>query len=67
MAANVHFQEDVLQLVELSDDIRRDRRRRIREIEWERQDPRLPRPPVQRERETEYYERDIIIDRKRGY
>lgn len=64
-SANSVLQEDVLQLVELSDDLRRERRKRIREIEWERQDPRLPRPPVERERE--YYERDVIIDRKRGF
>jgi len=53
--------EDVLQLVEISDEIRRDRRRRIREIEWEREDLR------QRNRhyDNRSYEREVIIDRRR--
>lgn len=36
-SANHQLQEDVLQLVELSEDIRRDRRERIRQIQWERE------------------------------
>jgi hypothetical protein len=45
-------QEDVLRLVELTEDIRRERRERIREIQWEREElerlPKqlLPPPPV---------------------
>lgn len=35
-------QEDVQRLVELSEDMYRDRRERIEQIQWERQDPRLP-------------------------
>jgi len=51
-------QEDVLQLVEISDEIRRARRRRIREIEWEREDMR---GAVD---DRDYYEREVIIDRR---
>ena len=37
------LQEDVLRLVELTEDIRRERRERIREIQWEREEmERLP-------------------------
>ncbi|KIW04573.1 uncharacterized protein PV09_04323 [Verruconis gallopava] len=52
--------EDVLQLVEISDEIRRQRRRRIRELEWERAalDHRLPRD------DDRYYEREVIIDKR---
>lgn len=50
-------QEDVLQLVEVSDEIRRARRRRIREIEWERED-------LHARDERDYYEREVIIDRR---
>lgn len=41
-------QEDVLRLVDLSEDLKRDRRERIREIEWEQRQP-LP-PPLPREK-----------------
>jgi hypothetical protein len=51
------FQEDVLQLVEISDEIRHARRRRIREIEWERDEIRT-RPAL----EDRYYEREIVVD-----
>ncbi|KAI4178189.1 MAG: hypothetical protein L6R41_008507 [Letrouitia leprolyta] len=37
-------QEDVLRLVELSEDIKRDRRERIREIEWEQRQSLAPKP-----------------------
>ncbi|KAF1988704.1 hypothetical protein K402DRAFT_328148 [Aulographum hederae CBS 113979] len=54
--------EDVLQLVEISDDIRRERRRRIREIEWERQEL--------DSRKSKYdetvIEREVIYDSRRG-
>ncbi|KAL9089021.1 MAG: hypothetical protein Q9159_002739 [Coniocarpon cinnabarinum] len=36
--------EDVTRLVEISEDLHRDRRQRIEQIQWERQDPRLPEP-----------------------
>ncbi|KAL9595316.1 MAG: hypothetical protein Q9219_006512 [cf. Caloplaca sp. 3 TL-2023] len=36
--------EDVLRLVDLSEDIKRDRRERIREIEWEQRQPPAPKP-----------------------
>ncbi|KAK8230790.1 hypothetical protein HDK90DRAFT_512908 [Phyllosticta capitalensis] len=59
--------EDVLQLVEISDDIRRDRRKRIREIEIERttveRKPSLPPPPP---REYDYVEREIVYEDRRG-
>ena len=60
MGANVFVQEDVLQLVEVSDDIRRQRRRRIRELEWERSavDNRRPRD------DERFYEREVIIDKR---
>ncbi|EOD46843.1 putative conserved glutamic acid rich protein [Neofusicoccum parvum UCRNP2] len=54
--------EDVLQLVEISDDIRRERRQRIREIELERkriEAPPAPKPP----KEYDYYEREVIYER----
>lgn len=38
------FQEDVTRLVELSEELHRDRRERIDQIQWERKDPRLPEP-----------------------
>jgi hypothetical protein len=50
-----------LQLVEISDDIRRERRRRIREIEWERDDLRHR----HRRYDDRGYEREVIIDRRR--
>ena len=37
-------QEDVTRLVELSEELHRDRRERIEQIGWERKDPRLPEP-----------------------
>ncbi|KAF2423756.1 hypothetical protein EJ08DRAFT_652516 [Tothia fuscella] len=49
--------EDVLQLVEISDEIRHARRRRLREIEWEREEISTRRPV-----EDRYYEREVIID-----
>jgi hypothetical protein len=58
LASTDRSQEDVLQLVEVSDEIRRARRRRIREIEWERED--LRGAPDERD----YYEREVIIDRR---
>jgi len=48
----------VLQLVEISDEIRKARRRRIREIEWERE------AIESRPREDRYYDREIIIDKR---
>jgi len=34
-------------------------------MEWERQDPRLPRPPI--DREERFFEREVVVDRKRAY
>ncbi|KAL1616433.1 hypothetical protein SLS56_011407 [Neofusicoccum ribis] len=54
--------EDVLQLVEISDDIRRERRQRIREIELERK--RIEAPPASKPpKEYDYYEREVIYER----
>ncbi|EKG15208.1 hypothetical protein MPH_07655 [Macrophomina phaseolina MS6] len=53
--------EDVLQLVEISDDIRRERRQRIREIEYERK--KLEAPPPKAPKEYDYYEREVIYER----
>ena len=47
------MQEDVLRLVEITEDIKRERRERIREIQWEREESeRLPKmlpppPPIE--------------------
>jgi len=53
--------EDVLQLVQLSEDIRRERRRRLREIEYEREELRHR----NRHLDDRYYEREIVVDRRR--
>jgi hypothetical protein len=55
--------EDVLRLVEVSDDIRRQRKSRIRQIEYEREEirERRPPPPV-----DDYYEHEVSIDRHRS-
>lgn len=53
--------EDVLRLVEISDDIRRRRKSRIREIEFERESIRAPR----REYDERFYEREVSYDRHR--
>ncbi|KAI9684120.1 MAG: hypothetical protein M1829_003390 [Trizodia sp. TS-e1964] len=61
------LQEDVLELVEVSEDIRRERRDRIRQIQWERE--RLPERRVGRYEDERVYEREIIFESKRprGY
>ena len=65
-------QEDVLRLVELSEDLRRERRERIRAIEWERAHEPEPEPERERPRrqlaaepwdEERIYEREIVYDR----
>lgn len=58
--------EDVLQLVELSDEIRRKRRSRIRQIEYEREEIRERKPTY----DDSYYEHEVTFDhrhRRRGY
>lgn len=57
-------QEDVLHLVELTEAVKRDRRERIREIEFERSLPRdRPRKPLALPWDEEkIYEREIIYD-----
>lgn len=57
-----------MRLVEISEDLRRERRERIREIEWERQHEATPeRPrlalPAQPWDEERVFEREIIYDR----
>jgi hypothetical protein len=59
-----------LQLVQLSDDIRRERKKRMRELEWEREDMRLREEERERAarrygRDNTVYEREIVIDRRR--
>ncbi|MCJ1321071.1 hypothetical protein MMC15_006413 [Xylographa vitiligo] len=63
-------QEDVLRLVEISEDLRRERRERIRAIEWERAhepepEPERPRRMLAAEPwdEERIYEREIVYDR----
>ncbi|KAL1310686.1 hypothetical protein AAFC00_000947 [Neodothiora populina] len=59
--------EDVLQLVELSESIRRERRERIREIQWEREELERFAPPKSRSRYDErVYERETDYYRRRG-
>ncbi|CAK4034772.1 Hypothetical predicted protein [Lecanosticta acicola] len=65
--------EDVLKLVEITEDIKRERRERIREIQWEREErervPKMlpPPPPVPAPPRSKYderiYEREYIYDR----
>lgn len=56
--------EDVLKLVELSDDIRANRRSRIRQIEYEREEIRERRPKY----DDHYYEHDeVFYDSRRRY
>ncbi|KAF2159400.1 hypothetical protein M409DRAFT_30150 [Zasmidium cellare ATCC 36951] len=65
--------EDVVRLVEITEDIKRERRDRIREIQWEREEreraPKLlpPPPPVPAPPRSKYderiYEREYIYDR----
>lgn len=47
--------------MEISDDIRRERRQRIREIEYERK--KLEAPPPKPPKEYDYYEREVIYER----
>ncbi|KAJ4356790.1 uncharacterized protein N0V89_004826 [Didymosphaeria variabile] len=54
--------EDVLQLVEISDDIRRRRKSRIRQIEYEREEIRGGRP---RDWDDNYSEHEFVLDRHR--
>ena len=69
-------QEDVTRLVEITEDLHRDRRERIDQIQWERKDPRLPEPrqserraigaPDRRDDRRDYderiYEREVIYE-----
>lgn len=55
-------QEDVLQLVEISDDIRRKRKSRIREIEFEREEIRRPSSGY----DDRYYEHEVSFDSRRS-
>jgi len=55
--------EDVCQLVELSDEIRRDRRTRIREIEYEREEIQRRRKPY----DERLFEREVVYDSRRRY
>lgn len=55
-------QEDVLQLVEISDDIRRKRKSRIREIEFEREEIRRPSSAY----DDRYYEHEVSFDSRRS-
>lgn len=60
-AAN-YIQEDVLHLVEISDEIRRKRKSRIREIEIERKSLHSSRPSY----DERYYETDVHYDSRRS-
>ena len=53
MPTNFPTQEDVQRLVHLSEDLYRDRRERVEQIQWERQDPRIREREREREREFE--------------
>jgi len=73
-----YIQEDVLRLVELTEDIRRERQDRIRELQWEREreereralpkmlpppPPPIPAPPSRSKYDERVYEREYIYDR----
>jgi hypothetical protein len=53
-----------LQLVEISDDIRRKRKSRIRQIEYEREEIRDRRPPPGWD--ERYYEHEVSFDHHRS-
>ncbi len=74
------LQEDVAQLVDITQDVTYGRRERIEEIQWERKDPRLaedrlalPAPEERRprgyDRDERIYEREVIYEDvpRRGY
>jgi hypothetical protein len=52
-----------MRLVQLTDELRHDRRRRIREIEMERAE--LAEMRARRKYDERIYERDVLIDRRR--
>lgn len=56
----------MLKLVELSDDIRKDRRARIREIQYEREDLDHGRRAPERKPDR-VYEREVYYDRRGNY
>ena len=72
--ADLSQQEDVLRLVETTEDIRRQRRERIREIQWERErmereeqrpkmlppPPMIPAPPISRDTKGGNYDERIV-------
>jgi len=60
------MQEDVLHLVEISDDIRRRRKSRIRQIEYEREEIRERRPPPPPSYDERYFEHEVSYDRHRS-
>jgi hypothetical protein len=55
-------QEDVLHLVEISDEIRRKRKSRVRQIEYEREEIRRPSSGY----DDRYYEHEVSFDRHRS-
>jgi hypothetical protein len=55
-------QEDVLHLVEISDEIRRKRKSRVRQIEYEREEVRRPVSGY----DDRYYEHEVSFDRHRS-
>lgn len=61
-----NLQEDVLRLVDLSEDLKRDRRERIREIEWEQRQPPPPKPrlalPGRPWDEERIVEREVVYE-----
>lgn len=59
------IQEDVLSLVELSEDIKRERRERIREIEWEeRHPPPAPQPRLAIQQGGRPWDEERIVERE---
>lgn len=64
----------MLQLVELTEEIRRERAKRIREIEWEREKIEREEFTFTREKERKpkpnyderFFEREVIYDSRRG-
>jgi hypothetical protein len=58
------MQEEVLRLIQLSDDLRRERRRRIRQIEMERAELAEMRAR-NRLYDDRVYEREVVVNRRR--
>jgi hypothetical protein len=78
LTPSLNQQEDVVRLVEITEEIRRQRRDRIRELQYDREPagrpkmlppapPAIPPPPIRGGYDERYRERDFYYDRERRY